>query len=218
MKMYFEVDLGDLEKELLQGIQSRFKSSFDTAAQMADSDAKETAAGKLKGGLAKWNEGYSFHKVSDTTYVLGISGELADMMEDGIDVGQISKMIMNGNRAKHNASEHKDYVDVPINLDHMAVSFHKDADSMMASFKRKEVTLSDFKRGGVKKENRFVARLQNSVIASKEKMGGDTSFLTIRRVTSSSVWPKQKFPGAKAFEEAARKFADNFTRLLESSL
>lgn len=216
--MSFDVDLGNLEQDLLRGIQSRFQSAFDSAAGMADSDAKEAAAGKLRGGLAKWNEGYSFRKVSDTTYVMAISGELADMMEDGIDVGQISKMIMAGNRAKHNASEGKDYVDVPINLDHMAVNFHKDADAMMSSFKRKEVTLSDFKKGGVKKEDRFVARLKDSVIASKKEMGGDTSFLTIRRVTAKSVWPAKKFEGAKAFEAAAKKFADNFSRLLESSI
>lgn len=217
--MKFTLELGNLERELVASIKDRFYDSFEAAANQANQDAMAEAQSKLKSGLSKWIEGYTFKKLGKGVYVLAISGQLPGMMENGIDVGEISKMIMGGNRAKHNAAEGKDYVDVPMAKDGMQVNFHTDADSMVQSFQRKEVKFSDLRRGGVRKENRMVRRMQDSVIESRKELNDpNPSFLTIRRVTDKSVWPKQRFEGAQAFDEAARKFADNFTRIFESSL
>ena len=218
MKLSFKLDLGDLERELVAGIKQKFDAAFEASANKADQEAQAYAASKLKSGLSKWIDGYSFKRISKDMYVLAISGELADMMEDGIEVGQISKMIRSGNRWTHNVAEGKDYVDVPMPDNNVTVNFHKDADSLTKSFQSKEIKLSDLKTG-VRKETRLVKRVNAMAIESRKTMNDpNPAFLSIRRVTKDSVWPKQKFQGAKSFEEAAKNFADNFTQMLESSL
>ncbi len=209
--------------EIVEGFRSRFKSA--TSAMMADAKAQgqKLAASRLKVGLKNWLKGYKMHKVSDDFYIIEMEGLLGSWMEDGIQPGEVSKAIMSGNRAESNKGQGKNYVDVPIAKDadelgnialgksgpKVNVRAFANADQLV-----KFINASDWKRGGVQRRQVVQSRVKD-IIKNVEPKSGKTSYMTIRRVTEDSKWPKSPFRGAKVFEELDSYIDSNFDKILE---
>lgn len=177
-------------------------------------------------GFKNWSKGYKFAKVEDGLYIISLEGKLANMMEDGIETGEISKMIMGGNRAQHNKAEGKNYVDVPIHKDadssgnisiqgqKFQVKGFKNADEMMKQFSKPENKQVKFSRGKeVEQEQRMVSRAKKieGLIKSQNSKDNSSAYMTIRRVGKDSVWPASPYSGGKVLDrldlEVERIFA-----------
>ena len=184
-------------------------------------------------GLKNWTKGYKFAKVEDGLYIISIEGKLANMMEDGIETGEISKMIMAGNRAQHNKAEGKDYVDVPIHKDadsagnisiqgqKFQVQGFKNADEMLQQFSQPQNKNVKFSRGkNVETEQRMVARAKKieGLIKSQNPKNTSTSYMTIRRVTDDSVWPKNPYQGGKVLDMLDLEVEKIFATMIETFL
>lgn len=210
--------------EVVQGLQDRFKAAVSATMEDAQQEAQQMASRRLKVGLKKWMDGFRFHKVSDEFYIVSVEGTLAMWMEDGIKAGEVSRSIMSGNRAESNKGEGKNYVDVPIakSADDMGnislgkrggpkvnVKAFANADQMM-----KTITSSDWKKGGVKKKQVMVSRVKD-IVKNVESTSGKSSYMTIRRVTPNSQWPKSPFKGANVLEDLGYHIESNFGKILE---
>lgn len=184
-------------------------------------------------GFKNWSKGYKFAKVEDGLYIISVEGKLANMMEDGIETGEISKMIMDGNRAQHNKAEGKNYVDVPIHKDadsagnisiqgqKFQVQGFKNADEMMKQFSKPENKNVKFSRGKeVEQEQRMVARAKKieGLIKSQNPKDGSTAYMTIRRVGENSVWPASPYPGGKVLDKLDLEVERIFGMMLEAFL
>lgn len=226
MKFKFDLDLD--ENELSRGLQSEINKSLAIATSEAVQHGRELARSRFKGsGEKRWLEGFKTHKVNDNFYVISVDGKLANWMEDGIQTGEISKAIMEGNRAQHNKAEGKKYVDVPFFKDADAggtihagggtrvnIRAFADADSMVKSLERKTVKMSDFANKRVKEEQRVVQRVQDVIKSVDPKSENNTRYLTIRRVTENSTWPKTPFKGAKILEDLEAFIEKRFDEIL----
>lgn len=222
MKIKFNVDT-DLSG-IVEGLQERFKTGMSAVMTEANDHAMHYASQKLRTGLSKWIKGYKVNKVSDEWYVISIEGQMANWMEDGMEAGELSKAIMSGNRASSNKAEGKNYVDVPIAKDSdnltvggksgpkLSVKAFKDADSMMKSF-----TTSDWKKGGTKQKQAMVNRVKD-IVKNQDTKTGTTSYMTIRRVSEKSMWPKSPTSGAKVLDETANYLEQNFVTIMERYL
>ena len=210
--------------DVVDGLRERFKAAVNATMEDAQNEAQAMASQRLKVGLRKWTEGFRFHKVSDEFYVVSIEGKLAMWMDDGIQPGEVSKAIMAGNRAEANQGEGKNYVDVPIakDADEMGnISLGKrggpkvnvrafaSADEMM-----KHINVSDWKKGGIKKKQVIASRVKD-IVKNVEKETGKASYLTIRRVTPSSQWPKSPFRGAKVLDDLGYHIETNIGKIVE---
>ena len=207
-------DLKDFEaQELVDSLQSQLNAATAATTEAAFNRGRQLAADRLRNGLKHWNNGYKFHKVQDGTYIISIQGKLAHLMEkDQINVGEISDMILSGNRAKYNKETGKKYVDVPMTRDADAagninvrgqtynVKQFRIADDLMKQFSQKSYKFSDSKRGGVKIENRIVQRVKN-VIKSVDPSQGSTQYLTISRLTQDAKWPSTPRQGARVLND-----------------
>lgn len=184
-------------------------------------------------GFKNWSKGYKFAKVEDGLYIISVEGKLANMMEDGIETGEISKMIMDGNRAQHNKAEGKNYVDVPIHKDadsagnisiqgqKFQVQGFKNADEMMKQFSKPENKNIKFSRDKeVEQEQRMVARAKKieGLIKSQNPKDGSTAYMTIRRVGENSVWPASPFPGGKVLDKLDLEVERIFATMIEAFL
>ncbi len=184
-------------------------------------------------GFKNWSKGYKFAKVEDGLYIISVEGKLANMMEDGIETGEISKMIMDGNRAQHNKAEGKNYVDVPIHKDadsagnisiqgqKFQVQGFKNADEMMKQFSKPENKNVKFSRGkAVEQEQRMVARAKKieGLIKSQNPKDGSTAYMTIRRVGENSVWPASPYPGGKVLDKLDLEVERIFATMIEAFL
>lgn len=213
--------------DVVDGLRDRFKAAVNATMEDAQAEAQAMASRRLRVGLKKWTDGFRFHKVSDEFYVISIEGKLANWMEDGIEPGEVSKAIMAGNRAEHNQGEGKNYVDVPIakDADEMGnislgkkggpkvnVKAFANADQLM-----KYMNSSDWKKGGVKKKQVMASRVKD-IIKNTEPTTGKTSYVTIRRVTPESQWPKSPFQGAHVLDDLGFHIEQNFGKILERFL
>lgn len=182
-------------------------------------------------GFKNWSKGYKFAKVEDGLFIISIEGKLAMMMEDGIDTGEISKLIMGGNRAQHNKAQGKNYVDVPIHKDadsagnisiqgqKFQVQGFKNADEMMKQFSKPENKTVTFSKGkGVEQENRMVARAKKieGLIKSQDAKTGSTAYMTIRRVGKDSVWPSSPYAGGKVLDRLDLEVERLFASMIET--
>lgn len=212
--------------DVLDGLKSRFKAGVSALMEDAQNEAQSLASQRLKAGFRKWSQGFKFHKVSDEFYVISIEGRIATWMEDGIEAGEISRAIMSGNRAESNKGEGKNYVDVPIAKDADAlgnmtlgkkgpkvnVAAFANADQLM-----KNINSSDWKKGGVKKQQVLASRVKD-IIKNVEPKTGTTSYLTIRRVTPDSQWPRSPFKGAHVLDDLGSHIESNFDKIIERFL
>lgn len=213
--------------DVVEGLQARFKAAVNATMEDAQNEAKNIAGRKLKVGLNKWLDGFRFHKVSDEFFIISIEGQIATWMEDGIKAGEVSKAIMSGNRAESNKGEGKNYVDVPIAKDadsmgnislgkkgsgKVNVQMFANADQMM-----KSINTSDWKKGGIKQKEVMHSRVKD-IVKNVEPSSGKTSYMTIRRVTPTSVWPKSPFKGAKVLDALSMQIEQNFGKILERFL
>ena len=184
-------------------------------------------------GFKNWSKGYKFAKIEDGLYVISVEGKLANMMEDGIQTGEISRMIMQGNRAQHNKAEGKNYVDVPIHKDadsagnisvqgqKFQVQGFKNADEMMKQFSKPENKNVKFSRGkSVEQEQRMVSRAKKiqDLIKSQDKASGSTAYMTIRRVGENSVWPSSPYPGGKVLDKLDLEVERIFASMIDTFL
>jgi len=182
-------------------------------------------------GFKNWSNGYKFAKVEDGLYIISVEGKLATMMEDGIETGEISKLIMGGNRAQHNKAEGKDYVDVPIHKDadsagnisiqgqKFQVQGFKNADDLMKQFSKPENKQVKFSRGKeVEEESRIVARAKKveGLIKSQNPKNGSTAYMTIRRVSKDSVWPSSPYAGGKVLDRLDLEVEKIFATMIDS--
>lgn len=213
--------------DIVDGLRDRFKTAVNATMEDAQQEAQAMAARRLKVGLKKWTDGFRFHKVSDEFYVISIEGQMASWMEEGIQPGEVSRAIMQGNRAEANQGEGKNYVDVPIakDADEMGnislgkrggpkvnVKAFANADALM-----KNINSSDWKKGGVKQKQVVASRVKD-IIKNTSPKTGTTSYMTIRRVTPSSQWPKSAFKGAHVLDDLGYHIEQNFGKILERFL
>ena len=222
--MQIKIDLDIDSNELLEGIKAELNKATSVVFGEAVQKAKEMAGTRLgKSGLDHWTKGFRAHQVNDDMYVIEMEGKLASWMEDGIKVGEISQAVMSGNRAIHNRAEGKNYVDVPFMKDadaggnikgtNVNVRAFADADSMI-----KSVKMSDYKSKSIREEKRMVSRIKDIIKSTQPEAPSSTQFLTIRRVTPDSVWPKTPFEGAKVFEDLGDWIDQRFNEVLEKVL
>jgi hypothetical protein len=206
LKFEFELDLDD--KELADGLKANFDKAVAQTVAKVSARGHQLASQRLKSGLRHWEKGFSVDKITEGTWMITMTGKLANMMESGFGKGEIKDLILNGNRAKYNKSQGKKYVDVPINLDadsmtgqigktKVSIQQFKDADAVM-----KQIQVSDWAKGGVKKEKRITQRVQDVIKSRKPKDSEQASqFMVIRRVSENSKgWPVSPFKGANIFE------------------
>lgn len=225
MRLKFQFDEVSFN-EVVDGLQARFKSAVNATMEDAEQHAQTLAGQRLKVGLQKWMKGFKFHKVSDEFYVISVDGQLAMWMEDGIEPGEVSRSIMSGNRAEANKGQGKKYVDVPIAKDadsmgnmtlgkkgpKVNIKAFANADQLM-----KNINTSDWKRGGIKQKQVVASRVKD-IIKNTDQGSGKTSFMTIRRVTENSQWPKSAFKGAKVLDDLGSHIEENFGKILERFL
>lgn len=225
MRLKFKFDDVTFD-EVVDGLQSRFKAAVNATMEDAEQHAQTLASQRLKVGLSKWMKGFRFHKVSDEFYVISVDGMLANWMEDGIEPGEVSKAILSGNRAEANQGTGKKYVDVPIAKDadqlgnltlgkkgpKVNVKAFANADEMM-----KSINTSDWKRGGIKQKQVVASRVKD-IIKNVDQGSGKTSYMTIRRVSEGSQWPKTPFKGARVLDDLGAHIEQNFDKILERFL
>lgn len=222
MKLKLNFDIS--ENELVSGLKAQVQTAVAQTFEAAVEKAKQIAGQKLgPSGFNKWEKGFRADKVTDDLYIISIEGKLASWMEDGIKVGEISQSIMAGNRAQHNKSEEKNYVDVPFMKDadqagnirgtNLNVKAFADADSLM-----KNIKLSDYKKRSIQQEKRMVSRVQDIIKSTDPKGDKGTQYMTIRRVSEGSVWPKTPFEGAKVLEELDSFIDQKFSEILDKVL
>lgn len=212
IKFDFKLDL--TENELGDLLRTRMHSALNVLMAEVASKGKALAAEKLKEGLEHWQRGFNVHKVDEDFFIVSVDGKLANWMEDGIKTGEVSKAIMSGNRAQINKGQGKDYVDVPFekgvdangNIGKTGVNIRAFANAEQLS---KAVSFSDYKKRGIRQEQRVMSRVQE-IIKSVEPKSSETKFLTIRRVTDDSVWPSSPFKGAKVLEDLSTFINENF--------
>jgi len=209
----------DLERELIRiGNIALAKTAEDLKRFLLDK-----AEGVLNKGLNFWKEGFSLSRISGTNdYLIVIQGQMAMMMEDGFSGNELKKLILGGNRGKHNKSNGKDYVDVPFAVNsneksgasglRMSFSDVVDADSMIGKLKNTKVEISDLKNRGTKIERRVNARIKNKITAedfiisakANNSSGIKTSILNIRRISQRSSI--KGYHGAKIFDSDIESF------------
>lgn len=222
IKFEFDLDLDD--KELADGLKSNFDKVVAQTVAKVSARGHQLASQRLKHGLQFWEKGFAVDKVTEGTWLISMTGKLANMMEEGFGRGEIKDMILKGNRAKFNKSQGKNYVDVPIGLDadamtgqigktKVSVQQFKDADAVV-----KNIQVSDWAKGGVKKEQRITQRVQDVIKSRKPKDSAQaSSFMIIRRVSENSKgWPTSPFEGAKVFDALDLYLEQAFEESLDS--
>lgn len=182
-------------------------------------------------GFTLWSKGYKIDTIGDEGYLVTISGKLAEGIDRGWQPGEISRMIMNGNRAAFNKGEGKNYVDVPISKDadskgmfnipevgKVKITHFRDASDVMAQFSDRKGGITKAKRKterakveGLSKE--ATKRVEN-LIKSTDPIKNKSKFLMIKRVTDSSQWPKTHKKGPEALNTVGKYFEQNFERIL----
>ncbi len=211
-------DLGLEATELAEAIEAKVTTALAVAISEAEQEGRRLAASRLKAGFGHWNKGFKAHKIDENLYMFTIEGKLADWMEDGIQVGEISKAIMGGNRAHHNAREGKEYVDVPIAKDADAIGNIGNTGINVRKFTNadelKDYLFSDYKRKAIVQKRRLVQRVEQ-VIKSTNPETNSTQYLTIHRVTKDSIWPKTPFSGVKILEDLGLYIEENFDKILQ---
>lgn len=224
LKLEFELDF--TEDEIVDGIRSNFNAAVANTVKLAQGRAHQIASQKLKSGLKFWEKGFAVDKITEGTWMITMTGKMANMMEEGFGTGEIKKMILSGNRAQYNKGQGKNYVDVPVHLDadsmtgqvgktKVSIQQFKDADAVI-----KSVKMSDWAKGGIKKENRITQRV-NDVIKSRKPKDSDASsqYMVIRRVSAKSKgWPVNPFAGARVFEALDLYLEQAFEQSLEMLL
>jgi len=186
-------------------------------------------------GFSLWSKGYKIEQLGEGEFLISISGKLAEGIDRGWNVGEISKMIMGGNRAKFNQGEGKNYVDVPIGKDsdvqgmfnipevgRVKIAHFKDANDMIAKFSKKTGGIVEARRKterakieGLSKE--ATKRVEN-LIKTTDPIKKKSKYVMIKRVTDDSIWPKTYKKGPEALEVVGRYFENNFDRIFSEVL
>jgi hypothetical protein len=225
LKLKFE--LSDFnEQEIVDAFKSQLNAATAATTEAVYARGKKLASQRLRNGLKHWNSGYKFHKIEDGNYIITIEGKLAHLMEkDQIAAGEISDMILKGNRAKYNKETGKRYVDVPMSRDADAagnisvkgdiynVKQFKSADDLIKQFSQRPYKFSDVKRGGVKIENRIVQRVKD-VIKSVNPSNSSTQFLNIVRLSEGKKWPATPREGARVLDDLELEVSEIFDTML----
>lgn len=232
--MRTKVKLGLKADDLVSELKPKLEAAGAATANVVFQRGLELAKQAFgSSGFKNWSKGYKFAKVEDGLYIISIEGKLANMMEDGIETGEISKLIMGGNRAQHNKAEGKNYVDVPIHKDadsagnisiqgqKFQVQGFKNADEMMKQFSKPENKNIKFSRGKeVQQEQRIVARAKKieGLIKSQNPKDSSTAYMTIRRVGENSVWPESPYSGGKVLDRLDLEVEKIFSMMIEAFL
>ena len=228
----FKLDTRGLAREIKDALKPVVKAAGAKTASKAAQKAKEIASSKLNTSLDMWEKGFALSDLGNGNYALTMNCKLANMIEDGIPVGAISKLIMEGNRARINKAEGKNYVDVPLKQkeDSPAVKVFRSADDLIKDVGKKDVRFSNPAKKNTKVEERFIRRFKQDAKAvterggipglmeSRKAPGGKPMYLLIRRVNDKTVWPENPFPGARSFKEVSDKIEQYFEDALRSLL
>ena len=217
----------DLEKEI--------KTAFDQAASETVNTIERKLKEKAQSTLSmasydRWDKGFSVDEVSPGTYVLTLTGEIANIIDRGWKAGEISKNLMEGPRATHNKAQGKDYVDVPIGVEKPALL---DADALMNQFKKGTYEFSNRGQKGksaTRLEDRHTRRLNKkaqgvvedrlkNIIESRKSLEGPSKFMVIKRVTKDTRWPATDIAGPRSFEGSPiDEIGKYFEEILEKKL
>lgn len=233
-KLKFDTSAFNAE-DLIDGLKTAVKSATQAMIPLVEAEGRRLAKQRLFSGRAQghWDKGFKVAAFDDNTIIVSIEGKLADWMESGIKVGEISDALMKGARAEHNTqqaqkgkafgeSSGKKYVDVPMPKDANAAGMiytgPKGQKVNVQAFKNaaelsKAMTFSDYKSGQIKQKRILQSRVKD-VIKMVEPKSKESSFLMIRRVTEDSVWPKTPFKGANIIPDLNRFVEDNIGDIL----
>jgi len=194
-KVNFKLDLS--ASDFKDAFTPNLDAAMGVTMRQAARKAQDLATARLQSGLGHWLKAFKVDKISDGVWVLAIDGKLGAMMEEGFSGEEFKRLILNGNRAKHNRSEGKDYVDVPIPLAGQGPTSEKKLQAVsVTQFKSgadviRSVTMSDWKRGGVIMKNKIVQNVKG-IIRTREKESKNYQYMMIRRVTPETNWGSWK--------------------------
>lgn len=192
--------------DIVNPIKKELDQALSATSVLVAEKAKQQASKSLKSGLKHWEKGFSVNRIGEGEWIISLTGKLAEMMEEGFTPQEYKNLILDGNRAKHNKAQGKDYVDVPIALNadamtgkigrtEISVQHFRSADDILKTF-----TKSSAPKGvGVEAQLTRYNRVKD-VISNKPPKGGKSSYLLIRRLTRDSKWPDHTYQGAKVFE------------------
>lgn len=213
----FDLNMQDIQNDL----KNRLKMTLSTFRPVLESKGRELAAKKLSTGLKHWDRGFSVNLVDENTCVCVLSGKLANWMESGMQVGDISKAVL-ANAKKVSKSGAK-YADIPFIKEADSAGFIHSKKNVGTSanpeYQSYKVHVSAFKdadslsQAFSKAPRKTTQRVQNIIKSTK---GGKSNYLTIRRVSSAGKpWPSSPTKKAEVFEDLARFIDDNISDILE---
>ena len=112
--MSFKVISFDIDESIFKKLgESVVEQALQRTMEQAYNFGLEMAKSRLTTSLRHWENGYSTYKLSADTWVISLSGELANMFEDGGTHGQIKNMLLSGKKDKTSKNGTK-YINVPI--------------------------------------------------------------------------------------------------------
>lgn len=208
-----DISIDQLGKELISEIKDKAQRAFTKTAIKASFHAQSLAASKLDDSREIWKRGFKVIYKTNGEFVMQMDGELANLIEEGYNPGAFNKMIMNGQRAKHNKAQGKNYVDVPISSKKMPSSVTaRSGDDLLKEFTVKKYTISDFQNKKIREDEPRLTRAiktfengkKSQILESKKFKSGSSSFIKFVRVTDTSTFPKKGFTGAQIFREVER--------------
>lgn len=211
--------------ELKEGLTPNLDAVMGVTSRQAATEARRLAETKLQSGLHHWVNGFTVNKVSDGVWLMAVEGKLGTMMEEGFNGEEFKKLILNGNRARHNRSQGKDYVDVPIPLtggNLKTTTSNKLREVTVTQFKSgadviRSVTTSDWKNKGIVTRDKIVQNVKG-IIRTKEQASDNFQFLMIRRVTPETNWGSWKGAHVLEMKELEAYMSKQFDINLEKLL
>lgn len=193
----FDIDLSEL-KDVTKDVESKVKRAFDYANKKGNQFAQERAISKLKAKkpLEFWREGYSFHQLDDSTYVFAISGDMANIFDQGT-TSDLPKKLLSSEKVKTSKSGKK-YIDVPFKsgadssgnvkigrTEKVNISQFKSADDFINSFKKPKIKA---KAQGIIRSRQEATKGQKQKQNVYQTEDLKDQFLVIKRVNFATQW------------------------------
>jgi len=197
----------DLEKELLAQLKSQERQAHALYASKVKKRIDQLARKEMNRSYDIWKSGLNIAHQSETETLIEVTGKLSEMFEhDGVPVGALRKMILEGNRADYNeATTGTRFVDVPIKEKRPLTQAE-----MVDDFQVKKFKFSDILNKGVREENREVARIYDKLtekptnsILSKQPDGSSMviQFIRISENSDPNTFPSNQIQPKRILEK-----------------
>ena len=209
-----DVDIDSIREELQKQLDSANKRMIQETYQKGI----ELASSKLKRGSKMWLQGFSLSK---DEYVLTLSGMPAKWIEDGAEVGEMSKYILNHGKTAKTGKNGSTYKDIPLT----DLKASKDSVQHIKYNKSdKKITHTvDIKR--FKSADDFASAYSSTGKAKRVQdiiqnvdTGGKAAYVTIKRISSKGKpWPRTPMKKADIFGDLEKFVVQNFDRIIDEA-